>query len=61
PGELDVVVSVCDRAHEAGVPRAGKTLHWSVPDPVPMGTVAAFRSSFDDIARRIERLSATST
>ncbi|HEX6287491.1 MAG TPA: ArsR family transcriptional regulator [Acidimicrobiia bacterium] len=61
PGELDVVVSVCDRAHEAGVPRAGNTLHWSVPDPVPMGTLAAFRSSFEDIARRIEHLSAKST
>lgn len=58
PDELDMVVSVCDRAHEAGVPGAATTLHWSVPDPVPSGTLSAFRASFDDIARRIAHLAA---
>ena len=55
----DLVVSVCDRAHEAGWPFAAPSLHWSVPDPVPVGRVAAFRSSFREIGERVERLAAT--
>jgi len=56
PGDLDLVISVCDRAREAGVPESAMSLHWSVPDPVPFGTLTAFRSSFEEIARRVERL-----
>lgn len=52
----DLVVSVCDRAREAGVPFAAPHLHWSVPDPVRSGTQAAFRSAFADIAGRIDQL-----
>ncbi|MFP4312373.1 MAG: helix-turn-helix domain-containing protein, partial [Nitriliruptoraceae bacterium] len=33
-GAPDLVVSVCDRAREAGVPFDAPTLHWSVPDPI---------------------------
>ena len=33
--EPDLVVSVCDRAHEAGFPFAAPAVHWSIPDPVP--------------------------
>lgn len=59
PGDLDLVVSVCDRARESGMPKAASTLHWSVPDPVPVGTLGAFRRAFDQIARRMEQLAAT--
>src|SRR5262249_45063037 len=36
-----LTITVCDRAHEELVPAAG-WLHWSIPDPVPAGTRAAF-------------------
>ncbi len=52
----DLVISVCDRAKEAGTPSAPEHLHWSVPDPVAVGTMAAFRSAFSDIALRVEHL-----
>lgn len=56
PRDLDLLVSVCDRAREAGVPESAMTLHWSVPDPVAVGTLTAFRCSFEEIARRVEHL-----
>jgi protein-tyrosine-phosphatase len=56
----DLVVSVCDRAHEAGVPFDGPSLHWSIPDPVVSGEPAAFRSSFAAIRARIEDLATAS-
>ena len=59
PPQIDLVVSVCDRAREAGLPPADDHLHWSVPDPVTTGTVASFRAAFTDIARRVERLAGT--
>jgi protein-tyrosine-phosphatase len=55
----DLVVSVCDRARESGLPRAGSHLHWSVPDPVSVGTLGAFRAAFSEIADRVEHLAAT--
>lgn len=54
----DLVISVCDRAHEADLPFQVPTVHWSVPDPVATGTPAAFRAAFTDIASRIDRLGA---
>jgi protein-tyrosine-phosphatase/DNA-binding transcriptional ArsR family regulator len=54
--EPDLVVSVCDRAREAGVPFSAPQLHWSVPDPVRSGTQSAFRSAFADISQRIDQL-----
>jgi len=51
----DLVVAVCDNAHEEmdpGTPR----LHWSIPDPVRDGTDAAFDAAYDEIARRISAL-----
>ena len=54
--EPDLVVSVCDRAREAGVPFHAPVLHWSVPDPVRAGTSVAFHTAFADIADRIDRL-----
>jgi protein-tyrosine-phosphatase/DNA-binding transcriptional ArsR family regulator len=51
----DLVVAVCDNAHEElGVvlPR----LHWSIPDPVPVDTDAAFERAYTDINRRVRKL-----
>lgn len=35
------VITVCDRAHEELTPDPG-WWHWSIPDPVPVGTASAF-------------------
>lgn len=53
---FDLVVSVCDRAREAGPPLEVPALHWSVPDPVAGKGLTAFRSAFSEIDRRIDRL-----
>ena len=53
------VVSVCDRAREAGIPFAAPVLHWSVPDPVGAGGARAFTSAFAEISDRIEWLAAS--
>lgn len=57
--EPDLVVSVCDRAREAGIPFEAPSLHWSVPDPVLVGTMGAFRSAFADVSKRVEGLAAS--
>ncbi|MEV0714285.1 helix-turn-helix domain-containing protein [Asanoa sp. NPDC050611] len=50
----DLVISVCDQAHERlGTPTA---MHWSVPDPARVDTDAAFARAYDDIADRVDRL-----
>jgi len=54
----ELIVSVCDRAFEAGLPFACEWLHWSIPDPVPVGTRVAFDAAFAEIARRVEQLAA---
>jgi protein-tyrosine-phosphatase len=51
-----LVVSVCDRAREAGLPFEAPSIHWSVPDPVRAGTAPAFRSAFLEIADRVDAL-----
>jgi protein-tyrosine-phosphatase len=56
PGTVGLVISVCDRAREAGVPDTGETLHWSVSDPVPQGSIQAFRDSFREISERVAHL-----
>ena len=50
----DLVITVCDRAHEelGGVGWA----HWSVLDPVPDGTKAAFDAAYADLASRVTAL-----
>jgi len=54
----DLVVTVCDRAHEelerSGI--QGRTLHWSVPDPVDVDSAAAFDDSLRDLELRISTL-----
>lgn len=52
PGDL--VVTVCDRAHEE-VGRASD-VHWSVPDPVPSGDAAAFDDAVVELDRRVTDL-----
>lgn len=54
----DLVVSVCDRAHEAGPPFAVPMLHWSVPDPVGGGP-AAFEAAYAELRERVELLAAS--
>jgi ArsR family transcriptional regulator, arsenate/arsenite/antimonite-responsive transcriptional repressor / arsenate reductase (thioredoxin) len=51
----DLVVSVCDRAHESEVGLDAPSLHWSVPDPVG-GHMEAFVRTFEDLAARIDGL-----
>jgi protein-tyrosine-phosphatase/DNA-binding HxlR family transcriptional regulator len=49
--EGDLVITVCDLAHEelSGITE----LHWSIPDPVPAGTAASFDRTFDELTRRV--------
>ena len=56
--EPDLVVSVCDRAREAGIPFQAPSLHWSVPDPVLIGTRGAFRAAFTEVSQRVDGLAA---
>jgi protein-tyrosine-phosphatase len=50
-----LTVTVCDRAHEELDPDAAR-LHWSIPDPVPAGTRAAFDATVGELRRRISDL-----
>ncbi len=52
----DLLISVCDKANEAPLPEAGRHLHWSIPDPVPVGELEAFREAFDAVDHRIDSL-----
>jgi len=52
----DLVVAVCDSAHEKLGTLAADRLHWSVPDPAHTGTADAFDRAFTDLASRIDRL-----
>lgn len=52
--DSDFVVTVCDNAHE----ELGVTghLHWSIPDPVRVGTDDAFDTTYGELERRISEL-----
>lgn len=52
-----LVVTVCDRAHEELAPD-GSWLHWSIKDPVAVGTKAAFDATVSELRSRIERVAA---
>jgi protein-tyrosine-phosphatase len=54
-GDEDLVIAVCDHAHES-LPAGLARLHWSVPDPVPTNTNAAFESAYADLTERIGRV-----
>ena len=47
----DVIITVCDAADREV--KGGHT-HWSVPDPVPAGTSAAFEQTLADLTNRID-------
>jgi protein-tyrosine-phosphatase len=51
----DLVITVCDDAHERL--RDGDDLHWSIRDPARVGTAAAFDDAFDALCLRIRALS----
>jgi ArsR family transcriptional regulator, arsenate/arsenite/antimonite-responsive transcriptional repressor / arsenate reductase (thioredoxin) len=53
-GEGDFIVTVCDNAHEELTGLGG--VHWSVPDPLRLGTDEAFEKAFSDIAHRVDDL-----
>lgn len=61
PNDIDVLISVCDRANETAVPHAERRLHWSIPDPVLVGSRTAFRSAFAEIAGRMGHLAGMAT
>lgn len=56
----DLVVSVCDRAHETALAGTALRLHWSVPDPAEGGP-ADFEAAFTEISRRVDRLAAATS
>ena len=50
----DLVITVCDLAHE----ELGEApaVHWSIPDPVPAGDPGSFDAVLVQLADRVERL-----
>jgi protein-tyrosine-phosphatase/DNA-binding HxlR family transcriptional regulator len=50
----DFVITVCDHAHEEL--RTIEGLHWSIPDPVPVGTAAAFDATLKQLTGRVSDL-----
>jgi ArsR family transcriptional regulator, arsenate/arsenite/antimonite-responsive transcriptional repressor / arsenate reductase (thioredoxin) len=50
----DLVVTVCDLAHEELGALAA--VHWSVPDPVPDGDPESFDAALDELDRRVRLL-----
>jgi protein-tyrosine-phosphatase len=54
----DLVVAVCDNAHEE-LRGPDERLHWSVPDPVRVGSKAAFEQAFTVLSDRVARLATT--
>jgi protein-tyrosine-phosphatase len=50
----DLVITVCDLAHEE-LGRQAAVL-WSVPDPVPAGDPASFDAALAELSNRVERL-----
>lgn len=53
PGDL--LVAVCDSAHEE-LPSGQARLHWAVPDPVRIDTDQAFERAYQQISGRVSRL-----
>jgi len=49
----DLVITVCDLAHEELA--EATALHWSIPDPVPAGDQASFDAALAQLADRVTR------
>ena len=56
PGDL--VVAVCDSAHEE-LDAKPTRLHWAIADPVRIDTDAAFDIAYEEITRRVDVLAGT--
>jgi protein-tyrosine-phosphatase/DNA-binding HxlR family transcriptional regulator len=52
----DLVIAVCDSAHEELTGPVRPRLHWSVPDPARVDTDEAFEAAYTDLADRIDRI-----
>jgi protein-tyrosine-phosphatase len=52
----DLIIAVCDNAHEDLTGPIRPRLHWSVPDPVRVDTDEAFEAAYTDLADRIDRI-----
>jgi protein-tyrosine-phosphatase len=53
----DLVISVCDRAHDALAERGDiRELHWSVPDPAGTNAATTFDQAADALTDRIDSL-----
>jgi ArsR family transcriptional regulator, arsenate/arsenite/antimonite-responsive transcriptional repressor / arsenate reductase (thioredoxin) len=50
----DLVITVCDLAHEELAEAAA--VHWSIPDPVPVGDPGSFDAALAQLADRVGRL-----
>ena len=50
----DLIITVCDLAHEELGELAA--VHWSVPDPVPAGDPGSFDTALATLADRVDRL-----
>ncbi len=50
----DLVVTVCDLAHEELA--EATVVHWSIPDPVPAGDPGSFDAALAQLADRVGRL-----
>ena len=57
--ERDLVIAVCDNAHEDLTGGVRPQLHWSVPDPARADTDEAFEAAYADLAGRIDRIAPT--
>ena len=55
PSLPSLVVTVCDQAHEELDP-PDDWLHWSVSDPVAIGTAAAFDATIDELRQRVQAI-----
>jgi protein-tyrosine-phosphatase/DNA-binding MarR family transcriptional regulator len=54
----DLVIAVCDNAHEE-LPPDTRRIHWSIPDPARTDGDDAFDRALDDLTDRIDRLAPT--
>ena len=54
----DLLITVCDRAHEELALKSPATvsLHWSIPDPAEQGVPAAFDATVESLTTRVSAL-----
>lgn len=57
----DLVVTVCDSAHEDLAPTLAQrplpALHWSIPDPAAVDTDEAFEAAYESVSARVAAVS----